>query len=143
MNRLPLFVLGLLSTVLAAGPTFAQPATGGSGYYIPPRPPVWSPYLNLVRPGGTPTQNYFGLVRPELEFRGGIQANDRQLFGTQQNLADLQNNVQAGLLSNRSAPLPVTGHPVRFMDISGYYQNRSGGTSANRNQAAPTAPTRR
>ena len=29
-------------------------------------PPPYSPWLNLNRPGGTPAQNYFGLVKPEL-----------------------------------------------------------------------------
>ena len=53
----------------------------------PQNPPPYSPYLNLNRPGATAAQNYFGLVRPELEFRNAYRVIQQQVTATQFNMA--------------------------------------------------------
>src|ERR1700722_10764203 len=96
---------------LLAG-SIANQARGQGPGYIPPRPggispitsPVYSPYLNLLRPGGNLTQNYFGLVRPEFDLRGAAGTLQNQVY---QNDVSL-NNLAYGVNSNY-APL-VTGH---------------------------------
>jgi len=82
----------------------------------PPRRPAFSPYLNLVRPGGGPTLNYFGLVRPELEFRqniGGLQQQTNSLTEAANN----PNTVDQGIRP--------TGNSASFMNYSHYFNIRS------------------
>ena len=77
--------------------------------------PAYSPYLNLTRPGGTLVNNYYGLVRPEIEFRGmigGLQSQYR-------NLSTEVNNQFAV-----ESQFPTTGHQVSFMNYSHYYNIR-------------------
>ena len=56
------------ATILSLGLTLGLASTATAQ----PRPasnvPSTSPYLNLLRPGGTGI-NYYGLVRPEQDFR--------------------------------------------------------------------------
>jgi hypothetical protein len=73
--------------------------------------PPYSPYLNLLRPGGSTLQNYYGLVRPELDFRGGIGGLQQGLATTNQALGGLQ--YASGLLT--------TGHPTQFLNTGGYF----------------------
>src|SRR5207237_1344079 len=69
-------VLGLLAVSGRAAaqvpaPTPFGPRLGGA------TAPPFSPYLNLTRPGGSPTLNYSGLVRPELQNRAAAQGLQR------------------------------------------------------------------
>ena len=57
----------VIALMFSAETAHAQPPVPG-GYV---RPPSFSPYLNLVR-GGSSTLNYFGLVRPEVQFRNSL-----------------------------------------------------------------------
>ncbi len=83
---------------------------------VPNLPPPYSPYLNLLRNGNPTYINYYGLVRPEQDFRNGI------------------NNLQQGVAANSAAitqtdqatGLPLTGHPTQFMNTSHYFLNRGG-----------------
>jgi hypothetical protein len=92
----------------------AQPPVPGGGYS---RPPAFSPYLNLLRAGGSPALNYYGIVRPQQQFRESIQ-----------NLSnDVNLNEQAiGNLAATGGALPTTGHPTQFMNLGGYFMNNSG-----------------
>lgn len=93
------------------------------------RPPVYSPYLNLTRSGNAAI-NYYGLVRPELDFRNAIQ-------GLQTEFSSLN---QASSTDLNAAP--GTGHPVAFMNLSHYYPGlRSGNRGAMGTSTA--APARR
>lgn len=85
--------------------------TGGPG-----NPPAYSPYLNLLNRGQTAGANYYGLVKPELEFRNayrGLQQQiDTQQYGQQQ-------TDQRGL--------PTTGHAATFMNYRQYFLTNSPG----------------
>jgi hypothetical protein len=109
---------------------------GGYGYAAPSRV---SPYLNLLRSGSAPGVNYYGLVRPEFEFRRNIGQLQAQNFAQQQAITGLQ-----------TAPTTVTtGHPVGFQNHLGYFQNLSalgagpftGGTTQPRGGTGATGTT--
>jgi hypothetical protein len=86
----------------------APPLRGTPGY---PGPAV-SPYLNLLRQGSSAGVNYYGIVRPEIEFRNSIQ-NLQQQVSTVGSEVTAQDQSLAGL--------PPTGHPVQFMNYSHYF----------------------
>jgi hypothetical protein len=99
----------LACLTIGVGTVHAQPP--GPGSYT--RPPAFSPYLNLNR-GGSPAINYYGLVRPEVQFR--------------QSLLHLSNDVAANQQALGSGnpgfnDMPFTGHPTQFMNLSGYFMN--------------------
>lgn len=117
-------------------------ACSGSARAQPGAPrPTFSPYLNLTRPGGTPALNYYGLVRPELQFRQSIQNLQGAVTANQQVIGNLQTG---------GTGVPTTGHPTQFLNYGGYFLN-SGGTAAVGNYmgrpqtatrpALPTGPT--
>lgn len=78
--------------------------------------PTYSPYLNLLRNNSPAYINYYGLVRPEVDFRSS-------LYGLQQGVA-----ANAAGVSNIDAAtgLTLTGHPTSFMNTSHYFLNRGG-----------------
>ena len=115
-------------SVLGAGTLHAQPQRpGGFGPPPPPggafnsRPPAFSPYLNLLRGGGSTTLNYYGLVRPELQFRQSLQNLSADVAMNQQMIG----NIDSALMG-----LPSTGHPTQFMNLGGYFMNSGGGMGA-------------
>ena len=111
-------VLVVIATLsLPAGDLCAQPPLPGG---MSSRPPAFSPYLNLLRSGGSPALNYFGLVRPEMQFRQAIQTLNSDVA---------QNRQQIGNLDPTNSALPFTGHTTQFMNLGGYFMN-SGGNSA-------------
>ena len=70
--------------------------------------PSFSPYLNLLR-SGDGVVNYYGLVRPEQEFRAANEQFQSQFNAVQKKIDSIEKEPEAG--SN----LGVTGHHVRFM----------------------------
>src|SRR5262245_23944289 len=104
---LTLCVLGL-----SGGAAFAQPQAPRT------QPPV-SPYLNLLRPGNSAGVNYYGLVRPQMEFRNNIQNLQQQVANNQADISNLT-----------TAQLPTTGHATSFLNTGGYFGTRQGGTGA-------------
>ena len=115
------FVAALMLTAEAnAQPPLPRPLGGAT------TPPV-SPYINLLRGGNAPAINYYGLVRPQLDFRNSILALQGQVWYAQQ---------AAGLQTGETG---TTGHPVAFMNYGGYFMTTAGGPVA----GGPTAPTRR
>ena len=99
-------VIGVALVGFGATQATAQPPRVSSS------PPPFSPYLNLVRPGGSPTLNYYGLVRPEVQARQGLLSLQSQASANSQAIGDLAN-----------APLPATGKSVGFMTQGRYFQN--------------------
>ena len=93
----------------------------------PVSPAVYSPYLNLLRNGNPTYINYYGLVRPELDFRS-------QIYGLQQGVAT-NSAVLSGVES--ATGMPLTGHPTQFLNTSHYFLNRGGQSSPG--AAAPAA----
>ncbi|MFO0808537.1 MAG: hypothetical protein U0746_07940 [Gemmataceae bacterium] len=80
------------------------------------RPP-FSPYLNLTRPGNTAI-NYYGLVRPEVDFRNSLNGLQSQYNALNQDANDPRN----------AQSFPGTGHGAAFLNYSHYYALR--GSSA-------------
>jgi hypothetical protein len=70
--------------------------------------PTFSPYLNLLRRGNSTLQNYYGLVRPEQQFR---TANEQ----FQSNFNQVQRQFNSTQQTKVAPPLQSTGHHVRFM----------------------------
>jgi len=104
-----ILVLGLTATT--AGSAMAQPMAG-----VPaPKPPVFSPYLNLARRDSSPTLNYFGLVRPQIAARSSLQSLQQQL------LQQGQQQIAAQPVVNPD--LPVTGQQAVFLNTGGYFLN--------------------
>lgn len=98
----------------SAQPPGPPPVPGGGTYS---RPPAFSPYLNLLRAGGSPALNYYGLVRPEMQFRDSIQNLSNSVSQNQQAIGNIMATGNA---------LPATGHPTQFMNLGGYFMNNSG-----------------
>lgn len=89
----------------AQGP-YVQPMTN------PYARPAVSPYLNLAR-GGNPGINYYGIVRPQLQFNSSLlQLQQAQV----QDAADLSQLVNQGVL--------ITGVRAQYMNFSHYYGGR-------------------
>lgn len=102
---------GLLLSFYLAVPASAQVG----GLNGPGNTPTFSPYINLLREGGGVGQNYFGLVRPQVEF-----AQQNQMLG--QGINALQaNQMQPGRMVGGYGytQLGATGHPVMFGTING------------------------
>jgi hypothetical protein len=112
-KRLLLSFLALGSWGFIAAEAHAQypPNRGIPSYNVP----TYSPYLNLNRRGGTLSQNYFGIVRPEIDFRQNLQQLNQQVSYNQQAIADIGNQI-----------LPATGHTILFNNTSHYFGNLSG-----------------
>ena len=101
---------------LSAGAAHAQPPVPGGGGYS--RPPAFSPYLNLIRGGGSPALNYYGIVRPQVQAREAILNLSNEVNQNQQAIG----NLAAG-----GGELPVTGHMTQFMNLGGFFMNNRGG----------------
>lgn len=98
-----------------AGEVRAQIPIGGPGNPQPYRP-AFSPYLNLLRGGTSTAVNYYGIVRPQLNFGNSINNLQQQTANEQQEITGLQ-----------FGNLPTTGHPVQFLNLKGYFQTMQGG----------------
>jgi hypothetical protein len=103
--------------------------------------------LNLLRGDVNPGINYYGLVRPELEFRRDVQG--------------LQNQLTQGFSSvnqaiDQASGLPLTGHGVSFMNTGHYFAGsaalrggvgrapgQGGSTFGSLNTARPQQPAAR
>ena len=116
---------------LAAGPAAAQPQLQGA-----PRP-TFSPYLNIVRPGGSPPLNYFGIVRPEIQARQAIGNLQGVVAANQQAIG----NLQAG-----GTEVQATGHQTMFMNHGSYFltggAGSTGGTGGGPGATSFSGPTR-
>ncbi len=110
----------------SAGRLGAQNPVGRSPGVLPP---AYSPYLNLLRNNNPAYVNYYGLVRPEVDFRSSIN-------GLQQGVA----TNAAGISSLDAAGLPLTGHPTAFMNTSHYFLNRGGQGTPGGTGGGATAP---
>ena len=109
--RLSFQTFALLLSFCVAVPASAQ--VGGMNG--PVNTPTFSPYINLLREGGGVGQNYFGLVRPQVDF-----AQQNQMLG--QGINALQaNQMQPGRMVGGYGytQLGATGHPVMFGTING------------------------
>jgi hypothetical protein len=122
------YLLGFVVLALLSGPAAAQ-QFGQSNQ------PAVSPYLNLLRPGNSPGFNYYGLVRPQMQFQNDIQNLQNQAMTNRAAITDIN-----GLL------VPTTGHSTYFLNTSSYFPVRSsigtggmraGGANGNRISQQP------
>ena len=73
----------------------------------------YSPYLNLLRGGGGLTSNYYGIVRPDLQFQANLQAVQRQAQANANATVEILDvGVSTGVYGS-----PGTG----FMNHGGYF----------------------
>jgi hypothetical protein len=139
---------------------------GGIG---PTSRPTFSPYLNLLRGENSTLLNYYGLVRPEIEFRaanqqfqagfGRVDAQLRDTRGDSDGSRLSQSGHQVQFMSNLQGPqgslvspqrgatgsysqLGVTGHSAWFGNTGVWYQPfGQGGGSPSRPTALQQSPS--
>jgi hypothetical protein len=133
MRQLRIATILGLGVVLSAGalPASAQ-ISGIPGGYRPPASygsvtsPAYPAALNLLRAGNPLYANYYGLVRPELEFRRYIGNLQTQTATNQQNISNLE-----------TQGIPGTGHGTQLLNTSHYFFYRGTQTSAGRTAPPP------
>lgn len=126
--RTTLQICTILMSLASAHVCFGQfGAQSDRGY----NPPTFSPYINLLRNNGGVGQNYYGLVRPQMDF---AQQNQQLNQGLQQLQMQNQNPNQMGRVPGGYgySQLGVTGHPVIFNSFgngqfTGGYTGMAGG----------------
>src|SRR5712692_5110907 len=91
----------------AVRPPVPSAANPYGPYANPYGSPGISPYLNLLRFGGNPAVNYYGLVRPQQAYNYALTSLEQQVTASR---------VSATAAENLAAP--STGHPIYF--LSGY-----------------------
>lgn len=111
MKNLPLALGALL--FLWSGWARAQ-FPNGQPTANPYQQPAVTPYLNLLRSGGTPALNYFGLVQPQQQFYRNSALLQNQISNNQQAINGLQY-------------APTTGHPVYFLNLGNHFLTTSPG----------------
>lgn len=121
LPSLPLALLVASLSLFLAESAQAQypqsPGFGGNpGFGRTQNRPAFSPYLNLLRGGNTTLFNYYGLVRPEQDFRRA-DTQFRQGFGQlQRDVRDLRDPR----FRYRGSTLQDSGHSVGFFsDLRG------------------------
>ena len=112
LSKKPIAVAVFSALVWFGSSSEAQAQVGS-----PPARPTMSPYLNLLRSGGSPALNYYGLVRPEINNRQNLQALQTATATNQRNIGDLQNGGQ----------LTATGVPTQFLNHGSYFMNQGSG----------------
>ena len=88
----------------------AQPPLPGGSFGAPR--PTFSPYLNLNRAGSSTALNYYGIIRPELQFRQSLSNLQGSVATNQQMIGNLQNDPNG---------LSATGHQIQFMNYGNYF----------------------
>jgi hypothetical protein len=103
------FRLGTLPVLacLLASPALPQSAAQGVTM------PGYSPYLNLLRAGAPPGFNYYGLVRPEVQWRTAVGQLQQQTAFNRQEIADVE----------ATAAIPPTGVVAGFQTQTVYFNN--------------------
>jgi hypothetical protein len=124
----------LLASLVFAGLTSFSTEATAQGVLRPgiqvTNQPAFSPYLNLLQPSGSTALNYYGLVRPQLEFRNNIAGLDNAVDINRQSILNGQNTN-----TNQTSTL-TTGHAAVFLNTGGYFlnSNRLGGAQGGRGQ---------
>ena len=132
----------LLATAIGClSPMTAQAQLGSIGSYSPPQTnprPVYSPYLNLTRPGGVGA-NYYGLVRPQMDAQRNILLlQQAQMMGISPEAFADPFSVLGQL---DPASTLTTGHSAVYMNTGHYYRypgQQGGGAGASTGRAGGT-----
>jgi hypothetical protein len=107
--------MGAINRAHAQGPAF-RPGPGGGTFGQANNPalnPAVSPYMNLYRRGSSIAVNYYGLVRPAIDFRGAVQ-------NLQSEINDLP-GPGTGAAGTDPANAYLTGSRTRFMTTGNYF----------------------
>jgi len=97
-----------------------------------PAGPTVSPYFNLLRNNSSPTLNYFGLVRPQIQTNANLQILHQQV---------LQPPATAISGQSGSDDVLVTGHAAVFMNTGGYFLSGGAAQPAIITPGRPVNPT--
>jgi hypothetical protein len=117
MNKLALLLTAVVLLLLApGGSVHAQGYTPYRQGYGPYSRPLLSPYLNMLR-GGDPATNYYLGVIPEIDRRTNYARVRSNILNIEQQLEDQTAPTSPAV----TAPLKSTGHPVTFLNTSGYF----------------------
>jgi hypothetical protein len=129
----------LAAVLLSATPALAQ---GPALPMSPPAPPKFpmssptvSPYVNLARSGNSAAANYYGIVRPQIDFRNALKNYQQSVNANLQALA-APVDPETGI--------PQTGHVAVFQNTGGYFNNPTGSTLRSATGGAslpPVSPT--
>jgi hypothetical protein len=68
--------------------------------------------LNLLQRGGTPAINYYGLVRPQLQYNTAINSLEQQVAQT-----------RVAITAQESLNVPTTGHQISFLTYQRFFLN--------------------
>ena len=99
---------------VAASTGWAQYQGGG---YVPPiNRPAISPYLSILRQGGTPAANYYELTRPQLDYNSGINSLQNQTMANRNAISSLEGGATY-----------TTGHKSGFMNYGRFFMNNGSG----------------
>jgi hypothetical protein len=89
--------------------------------------PTVSPYLNLLRSGGSPALNYYTLVRPQNQFYQSLRQLQQDVGANAQELNSLQQST-----TTTAMPMRPTGFAAGFMTQSQYFMNFGAGVGGTR-----------
>jgi len=131
-SRLLIFQLAGVMASLALLPAAWGQMRGGGGIDRPFSTPAFSPYLNMLRNDAGPAQNYYGLVRPQLEFARQNQQLSAGLESLQTQQNAMMQPMGQPMMGYGYSQLGLTGHPVIFNSFgtspfSGGYTGTSSG----------------
>lgn len=117
MKRFTFLLLASVVGVLL-GESFAHAQTPGN----PPIGAGYSPYLNLLRRGNSTLQNYYGIVRPEINYQNQAALLQQQVTANRNDINQQQQQQQQG-----ANQLPRTGHNFGYFTHQSYFLNNRGG----------------
>ena len=91
--------------------------------------PAVSPYLNLLRTDSSPAQNYYNLVRPQIDQRDATLQQGSQINR-------LRSDVQKapGFRGSAVARMSPTGHHAGFMNTSHFHASGATGATGKRSR---------
>ncbi|MEZ6142368.1 MAG: hypothetical protein R3B84_17555 [Zavarzinella sp.] len=107
-------------------PRGGSPGGGFSGGFSSASPggigtsgsPGFSPYLNLLRGGGSVVGNYYGIVRPQNNVREALQTLQQEIYSG------------GSATSEQVNPGLNVGTRVRFLNTGNYFLNLGGNSSS-------------
>ncbi|MBI3411552.1 MAG: hypothetical protein HY040_24755 [Planctomycetes bacterium] len=121
-TQLSIGLCGLAYFLLSASPAMAQfdrNYLANRNFYN--SRPAFSPYLNLLRPGSSTAVNYYGLVRPQQDFRAAANTLQSEIQGV---------DTAINRLSYQDYGIRETGHAAGFMTQGPNFMSLQGGGSS-------------
>lgn len=111
MKPLALTIAAMAMALALGAPASAQYRPSYPGGPYPGSTPTVSPYLNILG-RGNPAINYYGITRPQIEFRNALYGGGQSYGGPAEGEDLLDPSLRRG-----------TGHPVVFNSLSHFYNS--------------------